>query len=201
MRKSLYAIAIAALALGWTTTAEAQIRHYEDRPIEVNVHAGGLAIDDADTEFLAGGRLAYNLPNGFGIEGAFDWAQQSEDFGGETDFTSNAYLYNASLTYTFQSPNQLHFFLSGGVGAVTVSPDSDLEEFGAESQTDFAIPVGGGVKWFNNTDNATWGIRADVKDHIVMAGDQEIDGMTIEGETTNNFEFSAGVSFFLGGGM
>lgn len=67
MRTSLYAIAIAALALGWSTTAHAQAEHYGNKPIEINVHAGGIAIDDGDTEILAGGRIAYNMANGFGI--------------------------------------------------------------------------------------------------------------------------------------
>lgn len=57
------------------------------------------------------------------------------------------------------------------------------------------------MKWFNQTNDPTWGIRADVKDHIVIGGDEEFGGVEFEGETTHNFEFSAGVSFFLGGGM
>ncbi|MDX1660214.1 MAG: outer membrane beta-barrel protein [Gemmatimonadota bacterium] len=196
MRTSLYALAIAALALGWTSAAEAQIRHYEDRPIEVNVHAGGISVDGGDTELLAGGRLAYNMPSGFGIGGNFDWVQVGDDQG---DIT--LYLYSADVSYTFPSDNQLHFFVSGGVGAATFSFDDELEDLGAESQTELAIPLGGGVKWFNRVDNPTWGIRADVKDHIIVQGDQEVGAVTVEGETTNNFEFSAGVSFFLGGGM
>lgn len=200
MRTSLYAIAIAALALGWSTTAHAQAEHYTNKPIEINLHGGGIAIDDGDTEPLLGARIAYNLANGFGIEGAFDWTQQTEEFGGD-EFTTTGYLYNASLTYTFPSPNQLHFFASAGVGAATSSPDEDLEELGFESTTELAIPVGGGVKWFNQTNDPTWGIRGDVKDHIVMGSDEEVGGVEFEGETTHNFEFSAGVSFFLGGGM
>lgn len=200
MRRIVPLFAIAVFALAWTATARAQAEHYADKPIELNVHAGGIAIEDADTEVLVGGRLGYNMANGFGLEGAFDWTQQSEDFDG-TDYTSNGYLYNVSLTYTFPSPNQLHVFVSGGVGAATTSPDSDLEDLGAESQTDLAIPVGGGVKWFNRTNDPSWGIRADVKDHIIVGSDQEFDGITVDGQTTNNFEFSGGISFFFGGGM
>lgn len=200
MRKTLYAIAITALALGWTATAHAQAEHYRNKPIELNVHAGGIAIDDGDTELLAGGRVAYNMANGVGIEGAFDWTQQNVGEGGGEDFTVTGYLYNVSLTYTFPSPSQLHFFVSGGVGAATFSPDDDLEELGLESSTDLAVPVGGGVKWFNRTNDPTWGIRGDVKDHIVFGGDEEVGGIEIEGETTHNFEFTGGISFFFGGG-
>lgn len=199
MRKLTYATAITLLALGWTATAHAQAEHYRNKPIELNVHAGGIAIDDGDTELLVGGRLAYNMANGFGIEGAFDWTQQSEEFEG-VDLTTNGYLYNVSLIYTFPSPNQLHFFASAGVGAATSSPNDDLEELGAESTTDLAVPIGGGVKWFNRTNDPSWAVRADVKDHIVFGGDEEFDGVEFEGETTHNFEFSAGVSFFFGGG-
>lgn len=195
MRKSLYAIAIAALALGWTTTARAQAEHYANKPIEINVHAGGLSFDDGDTELIFGGRAVYNMTNGFGIGGNFDYVDAE---GG------SVLLYSGEVDYTFPSESQTHFFVGAGVGAATFDPD-DVDGIEVDSETELLVPVGGGVKWFNRTNDPTWGLRAEVRDNIIFVSGRDVvvGGEVIEGddEVTNNFEFSAGVSFFLGGGM
>lgn len=195
MRKSLYAIAIAALALGWSTTAHAQASHYTNKPIELNVHAGGFSFDDGDTEIMFGARAVYNMANGFGIGGNFGYVDAE---GG------NVLLYSGEVDYTFPSGSQTHFFVGAGVGAATFDFD-EVEGFDIDSQTHLLVPVGGGVKWFNETHDPTWGLRADVRDNIIFVSGEDIvvGGETIEGEdeTTHNFEFSGGVSFFFGGGM
>lgn len=205
MRRPAFTIlGVLALVLAWTGTGLAQAEHYANRPLELNLHAGALSIDggddgDRETELLLGARLVYNMASGFGIGGNFDWARESEN-----DFDIDLFLYSVDLNYTFPSQNRAHFFVAGGVGAATVSPDEDLEEFGVESDTHLLVPFGGGVKWFNRTFDPSWGIRAEVRDNVVFVGDDEIviDGVPIEieGETTHNIEISGGVSFFFGGG-
>ncbi len=202
MRKSLYALAIAALALGWSTSAHAQAEHYTNKPIELNIHGGAMIFDDLisdDTELGFGGRLAYNMPNGVGIGGNLDWSQVtvSREEGGEVDI--NIYLYSAEVDYTFAASTKLHPFVGAGVGAATFSPDIN----DAESETELMVPIAAGIKWFNETNSPTWAIRAEVRDNIVFATaeDENGGGVFENDETLNNIEISAGVSFFFGGVM
>lgn len=177
MRKAFYGALVAAFVLGFAGTARAQATHYANKPIELNVHAGGLHLDGGDTKGMYGARLIYNMPSGWGIGGNFDWVPVD---GGKY------YIYNATVEYTFPSSSQLHFFADAGVGAATASPDE------GDSQTNLNVPVGAGVKWFNATYDPTWGVRVDVKDQIVHSSSPS--------DTSNNIEFSGGVSFFFGGG-
>lgn len=179
MRKAFYGALVAAFVLGFSGTARAQATHYANKPIELNVHGGGLHFDGGDTKGEFGARLIYNMASGWGIGGNFDWVSVD---------AAKFYLYNATVEYTFPSSSQLHFFVDAGVGAATFSPDSDL----IDSSTDLNVPVGAGIKWFNATYDPTWGIRADVKDQIIHSSDPS--------DTTNNVEFSGGISFFFGGG-
>ncbi len=174
-----------ACALAFTTPAQAQYSSPPEGVLELNAHAGALKFSaiDGDYEPMVGGRVSYQLAKGFAIGGHFDWAQGGTD---ETDVTM--YLYGGDVSYVLPSRNGFHFFLSAGVGGVTLTSDEELVE-----ENDMMLSFGGGAKWLNHADDPSWGVRADVKDHIMHLGEIH------SGNSTNNMEFSAGVSFFFGG--
>lgn len=191
MRRSGYAVLLAAAALlGWTAQARAQAEHYATRPWELNLHAGVIFIDESyivdEAEGIFGARFLLNLPSGLGFGGNFDYVQVSS---GDADV--DVYGYSGVLEYTFPSTSQAHFFVVGGIGAATAKFDAPAGE--DDSETDLLIPLGGGLKWFNRTNDPNWAIRVDVRDNIVFSdfGD--------DSETTNNIEVSGGVSFLFGG--
>lgn len=193
MRNLVYVFV--ATALAWTSTAHAQAEHYANKPIELNVHAGGLKFDEGDTEVMFGARAVYNMASGFGIGANFDYIDAE---GGKV------YLYSGEVDYTFASASQTHIFVGAGLGAATADFDEDAG-FDQESETNLMVPLAGGIKWFNRTNDPTWGIRAEVRDNIIFVSGQDVamGGGVVEtdDEVTNNLEFSAGVSFFFGGGM
>lgn len=200
MRKLGYLTALGlALALGWTGRAQAQAEHYANRPYELELQGGAHFFDDADdTDFGIGARFYLNQASGLGFGGSFTWVFLDElEFEGE-NLEVNGYLYSGEVTYTFPAATQLHPFVGAGIGAITVKI-SDVPEPFEDSETELLIPLFGGIKWFNRTNDPNWAIRAEVRDNIIFIGDEEVNGETFEGETTNNFEISAGVSFLFGG--
>ncbi len=203
MTRSALALLFGGLALAWSSNAHAQspASHYASNNVEANLHAGALFLDEAeDTDAMVGGRLVYNLPSGWGFGGNFDWVLADTDLG-EQDIDTNLYLYSAEIDYTFPSTSRIHFFLGAGIGAATISY-ADAPE-GLDGDTNLLIPVAGGLKWFNATQRPSWALRVDLRDNIVL--DQtdvdvdEDDDDDDESEATNNFEVSAGISFFFGG--
>lgn len=184
-----------ALLLGVSAGARAQAEHYANRPLELNVHAGGILFDDLlgdETEPIVGARFVYNMASGWGIGGNFDYAPLSReifefDDGVDLDVDLDVYLYSADINYTFPSETQLHAFVAAGAGAATFSVED------GDSDTDFLLPLGGGVKWFNRTNDPDWGVRAELRDNIIFVETAD------DTDATNNFEFSGGVSFFFGG--
>ena len=194
--KSLFAILALALGLGWTGSAFAQEEHYGARPWELNLHGSAHFLDDAeDTDVGAGARILMNMPSGLGFGGSFEYIASNVDLDGENDFDVTTYLYSGSVEYTFGASSTLHPFVNAGVGAATVKV-SDVPEGFDDSDTFLLIPIGAGVKWFPRT-NASWAIRAEVRDNIIrVSGD---DDLGTDDESTNNIELSGGVSFFFGG--
>lgn len=190
----------AAVGLAWTATAQAQAEHYGNHPYELNVNAGAHFIDSdgtadgkSDTDFGAGGRIFLNMPSGWGFGGNFTWVKSDEDIEGTT-IDINNYLYSGEVEYTFRSPSRLHPFVGVGIGAVTTKVSDVPDEFDS-SDTNLLIPVGGGLKWFNQSNSMA--IRADVRDNIIrVSGDGDESD-----ETFHNFELSGGISFLFGGGM
>lgn len=193
-----FTIALALLGLVWASPAAAQPAASQT---SWNFNAGGLTLEDADTEVLYGTRLYYRLPSGWGIGGSVSFAQADLGRG-----DANLYLYYGELQYAVPTDSQWRFLLTGGLGAATTSPDGELEEAGLESNTNFALPLGAGVEWVDDPADPTWSIRMDVRDHIIFGSDGEevapgSDGqpaVDFQNDTTNNWEYTAGVSFFIG---
>lgn len=202
----------AAVAFGAPSSLLAQHNHWE-----FNLHGGAftydLGLDDdddnenTDTDVLVGARLAKHWENGLGLGINGDWvfADQFDlpDTAENEDINVDLYLYYADLYYTFPSANRASFFLSGGLGAATTRVSDIPGPDDSESSTDLLIPLGVGLRFNNDAEDPRWGVRVDVKDHLIWRDDVDIaDPQPVDAgtEVKNNFELSGGISFFFGGG-
>ncbi len=175
IRGTIFTVA-ALLALIWSGEARAQAT-----PYELNVHVGGLSLDDADdTDVLVGARIMLQYPSGWGWGGNFDWVSADED--------RDLYLYSFEIDHTFGRGSQLRPFVGGGIGAATEKTTTEGDD---DSDTNVLIPLAGGVKWLNQPSQPSWAIRGEIRDNIIFRDTGE------DTETTNNWEFSGGVSFFF----
>ena len=169
---------------------------------ELNGHLGGLRydIEDSDTDVALGGRLMLQYANGFGWGGNFDWISVNEiPTGPGDDVDLNLYLYSFGLEYTFPTASQLKFLVSSGLGAATFKA-TDVPGFADDdfSRTDFLLPVGVGLKWFNRPSNPSWALRGDIRDNIIFVDADPGDELLVGGDDTqNNFEYSGGISFIF----
>ncbi|MGH7570603.1 MAG: outer membrane beta-barrel protein [Gemmatimonadota bacterium] len=203
----------ALLALGLmprTVQAQSPASHYHDNNYEFNLHAGALFLDDEfasslgeadDTDGMVGLRFLYNTAPGWGFGANLDWVPAAQiDLGpsaDDEDLDINVFLYSAEVDYTFPSPNRLHLFLGGGVGAATISLE-DAPSSLDDSETDFLVPLAVGLKWFSRTTRQSWAFRAEVRDNIIWRDRFDTDEGDVDPEATHNLELSGGISFFFG---
>ncbi len=213
MRMSSFVLA-ALLALGFTARAahaQSPASHYHGNNYEFNLHGGALFLDDEfarsigeadDTDGIVGLRFLYNTAPGWGFGANLDWVPAAQiDLGPsaqDEDLDINLFLYSAEVDYTFPSPNRLHLFVGGGVGAATISLE-DAPSGIDDSETDFLVPLAVGFKWFSRTTRQSWALRAEVRDNIIWHDRLDIEDRDVDPEATHNFELSAGISFFFGG--
>lgn len=205
----------ALLALGLTARAahaQSPASHYHNNNYEFNLHGGALFLDDEfarlrgetdDIDGLVGLRFLYNTAPGWGFGANLDWvpAAQIDLRGTDADLDLDVFLYSAEVDYTFPSPNRLHLFVGGGVGAATISLGDGPEGLGNlidDSETDFLVPLAVGLKWFSRTTRQSWALRAEFRDNIIWRDRFDPDEGDDDPEATHNFELSGGISFFFG---
>ena len=190
-------------------TAQSPASHYHDNNYELNLHAGALILDDdfaaslgetEDTDAILGARFLYNTAPGWGFGANFDWvpAASIDLRGRDDDLDVNLFLYSAEVDYTFPSPNRLHFFVGGGVGAATISLSDEPEGVDDDSETDVMVPLAAGLKWFSRTTRQSWALRAEIRDNIIWQETFDVDEGDEDPEATHNLELSAGISLFFG---
>ena len=202
-----FAIA-AALVLAPPAAGQSPASHYSHNNYELNLHGGALILDDdfaaslgeaEDTDGLLGARFLYNTSAGWGFGANFDWvpAASIDRRGTDDDLDINLFLYSAEVDYTFPSPNRLHLFVGGGVGAATVSLSDEPEAIEDDSETDFLVPLAAGLKWFSRTTRQSWAFRAEVRDNIIWQEAFDMEEGDEDPEATHNVELSAGLSLFF----
>lgn len=181
---------------------------------ELNVHVGALILDEDlfgedDTDVLLGARLAKHWDNGWGIGGNFDWTFADQitlrfddgNGGFDDDIDIALLLYSGEVVYTFPSSGRSNFFVGVGAGGATLRVDDlPFEGDDTETQTNFLLPLSAGFKVHNDPDDPTVAFRFDVRDNIIFQDVFDFEELDEDVNATNNFELSAGVSFFFGGG-
>lgn len=163
--------------------------------------------DDTDTDVLVGARLMRHTSSGFGFGGNFDWIFASEfplgpAFENE-DANLNLLLYSGEIDYTFPSDSRTKFFVGAGIGGASMTCDDcpDDEAFDALKDTDLLVPVAIGLKFLDDAVDPAWGFRVDARDNIIWNETTfDAEQGDFDEEASNNWELSAGISFFFGGG-
>ena len=152
--------------------------HVPPSSTELDWHVGFMDYGDVlDDDLLLGIYVARNISGGWGLEGGFGLTPGDEFKG---------YFAHANGVYNIKVPTWERFdpFLTAGVGLFAFSPEV------GDSETNLAINFGGGAKLFMTPRLA---IRGDIRDHMVFADDP----VTGDNDTTNNLQFSAGLTYFI----
>ncbi len=195
MRFCVY-LTIACFVLGAPVKAIGQTGYGE-----VNVHGATLVGDlfeDSGTALQFGARVLYRTNSGFAFGGNVDWATADNILirSGLEELSANILMYSFEIDYVTRVSPRADFFFGGGLGAATVQFDaSDVQ-----NSTGTLVPIGGGVKLLNREVDPSWAFRVDVRDNIIVR--TVIDPITRaeNDEARHNWELSAGISFFFGGG-
>jgi outer membrane beta-barrel protein len=173
------------------TITEADI---DSEDFEAGAYAGVMSIEDFGTNLVYGVRGAYHITEDFFVEAAYGRTEADETSyetlsGGArllTDSQRQLYYYNVSLGYNlFPGETFLgraHAFNS----ALYVIAGAGNTEFADDSH--FTVNVGTGYR-FLMTD---WmALHIDVRDYIFKSD------LLGNDKTTNNLEFTGGLSFFF----
>jgi outer membrane beta-barrel protein len=173
------------------TITEADI---DTEDFEVGAYAGVMSIEDFGSNFVYGIRAAYHITEDFFAEAAYGRTEADETSyetlsGGAkllTDSQRQFDYYNISLGYNL-FPGEAFigsghafntaFYLIAGVGNTEFADDSH-----------FTVNAGAGYRFLLND----WiSLRVDVRDYIFKSD------LLGNDKTTNNLEFTGGLSFFF----
>lgn len=137
------------------------------------IFEGDQDLDNALTYSLG---LGYNLTDSWSTEFVLNYfnADAKSSSGSDVD----GLVYRLDTLYHFMPGNTLVPYIAGGLGGITLDPDN------GGSDTDFLVNYGVGLKYFFTEDLA---VRGDVR-HIHAFGDPE-----------NNFVYTAGLTYLMGG--
>ena len=161
----------AGLAMGGLLVSAPVLAHVPAQSTELDWHVGFMDYDQLDDDLFLGIYVARNITEGWGLEGGFGLTP-GDNFKG--------YFAHGNAVYNINVPSWERFvpFLTAGVGLFSFSPEV------GDGSTDLAINFGGGAKAFLTPRLA---IRGDIRDHVIMA----------DPETTNNLQFTAGLTYFI----
>lgn len=194
-----------ALALAWPAAARAQAGSWE-----LALQGGALRHDlfEKDgTDPVVGGRIARHFAGGWSVGGAVDWSASEFDAGivgpdvpasGASDVDATLLRTSVAVDKAFAMGPRTRFGLGAGVGAARVSYDG-IPGIGDESETSLLVPVSAGVRFLNRSEAPSWGLRLDVRDNLIFLDDEDPTGRSRDDDVVQQWEVSAGLSFFFGG--
>ncbi len=171
---------------------------------ELNLH-GATLLDDLFPEsggsIQAGGRLVHTTPWRLTVGGNFDWARTQEVvLGGTGDVSADLLLFSGEIGYAAPVSPRTDLMLAAGVGTASVRLyDVPLGSALLEKSSGLLIPAGVGVRFRNRPEEATWAIRADLRDQIIFLDVVDPTSGEVDPEPRHNWEISAGVSLLFGG--
>jgi hypothetical protein len=188
MTRGSRAFLAAVVILSGCAVASAQETTIGAGKVEIGGFPGGgtffIGGDDAKevdfNVYTAGGGLTYYFTDMVAVEGEFTgsvgWAQ-------DVNFNNTKVIHNQMPTVWSYSGNivffpggtanrQAPFYVTGGIGAVSLSPRVPTKVFGYDvdrvgTQTFIAENIGGGIKLFRGADAPNWGFRVDYRYLIV----------------------------------
>jgi len=162
--------------------------------LEVNLHGGGAFLDGLETNEWYGGVSAYlHLGSGVALGGTVDRVGTTlEGEGDDEDRAATIWYYSGELSYSFPSVTQAQFYGFIGAGIARFQPGDELEDAGAEDESDIMVPVGVGVRWLNRKADPSWGATLEVRDRVIYVDEEET-------KVSNDWSISLGLSLVLGG--
>jgi opacity protein-like surface antigen len=186
-----------ALALVPTAVREAAAQDRLDLSgLEINVHGGVAFLDGLETnEPFAGGTALIHVGSGIALGGTVDWVGTTVDFDEDDDEdgeSATIWYYDAELQYGFPSVTQAQFYGLIGAGVAKFQPSEELEDLGSEDESDIMVPVGVGVRWLNDKEDASWGATLEIRDRIIYIDEEET-------KVSNDWSIAFGLSLVLGG--
>lgn len=189
-------VATIVLALLPLTVSEARSQdRLEMSGLEINAHGGGVFLDGLETnEFYGGvGAFLHFRGSGLAIGGTGDWVGTTvEDDGEDEALDATIWYYSGELSYGFPSVTQAQFYGFIGAGVARFQPGSELEDAGAEDESNVMVPVGFGVRWLNHKLDPSWGANLEIRDRVVYVDEEET-------KVSNDWSISLGLSLVLGG--
>ena len=96
------------------------------------------------------------------------------------------------LQFAFPSVTQAQFYGLIGAGVAKFQPSEELEDLGSEDESDIMVPVGVGVRWLNDKEDASWGATLEIRDRIIYIDEEET-------KVSNDWSLAFGLSLVLGG--
>ena len=192
-----------AVAQSFTFTPYAGVLVFDDGALDDAAAADGFSIS-VDPSLIAGLRVGIASESALGFEAGYGYSPGGEvhaEDGENFDLDVTTHVYYAGLVYELAPASTTSFFLSGGVGGITLSADEAVFDEGAEaSSTDLMVNVGGGLLW-QASERLT--IRIDAMDHIGFCraaedGD-DFSACPLDDKALNHIELSGGITLQLGG--
>ena len=162
--------------------------------LEINLHGGGAFLDGLETNELYGGVTALlHFGSGVALGGTVDRVGTTlEAEGDDEDRDATIWYYSGELSYGFPSVTRAQFYGLIGAGVARFQPGDELEDAGAEDETDIMVPVGVGVRWLNEKADPSWGATLEVRDRVIYVDEEET-------KVSNDWSISLGLSLLLGG--
>ncbi len=136
------------------------------------VFEGNQNLDNAPAYGLG---LGYHFDMHWAAEAVFNYVDTERDTEG---VNVDTYLYQIDGLYHFMPSERLVPYISAGLGGITFNPD------GSNSDQDFAVNYGPGLKYFLSENVA---LRGDVR-HVISFN-----------ETQSNLLYTVGITFLFGG--
>lgn len=199
----------AALALGlFVALGLPAVGQAQERTWEFAVAGGALrndVVEDDATDLSIGGRFARYTSGGWGVGAALDWIGMDSEIpieGGKVDVDVDQFLYGVTVDKSFEVSPRARFVVGSGVGAATARYSDLPRPAGGVrdvSETNLFVPIGAGVKLLNRAQAPSWGLRFDVRDNLVFVGDDAPAGLVRDDDVVQQWQASAGISFFFGG--
>ena len=186
-----------ALALVPTAVREAAAQDRLDLSgVEINVHGGVAFLDGLESnEPFAGGTALIHVGSGISLGATVDWVPTTIDIDEEDDEDGESaalLYYSAELHYGFPSVTQAQFYGLIGAGVAKFQPSEELEDLGVEDESDIMVPIGVGVRWLNDKEDASWGATLEIRDRVVYKDEEET-------KVSNDWSLAIGLSLVLGG--
>lgn len=187
-------LSLIAVALGSLTASEAFAQDRLDiSGLEISPHGGVIFLNEFETtEFFAGATGLFHLGGGLALGATADWVGTKVEVG-DDDLDATIWYYSGEIWYGLPSVSRAQFYGAIGGGVAQFQPGTELEDAGAEDESDLLIPIELGVRWVNDKADPDWGAMFQFRSRVVYSDEED------DTEVTNDWSLGMGLSLLIGG--